>query len=110
MIEHLVDPDKLLIAIHTATGPESLILISTPERDRLRGKDCLSSPKAAHVREWNFAEFAAYLKSRGLTILEHRLVPPLSFNGSREFFTQWYSQFRAGRPFDTCQMAICKKA
>ena len=110
VIEHLVDPDKLLDAIHRASNAQTFILLSTPDRDTLRGKGCLQSPKAVHVREWNFREFVEYLRSRGFTILEHRLVPPLSFNWSREYFGQWYAQFRARRSFNSCQLVVCRKA
>lgn len=108
VIEHLTDPDKLLDGIRRAATPESYIVISTPERDILRGAECLISPKAAHVREWNFDELERYLTSRGFRVLEHRLVPPMRFNLSKEFFRQWYGQFRAGRPMESCQMAVCR--
>lgn len=109
VIEHLVDPDKLLNAIKLAATASSWIVLSTPDRDTLRGKDCLQSPKAVHVREWNQQEFAAYLTSRGLEVVEQRLLPPLRLNLSRDYFNQWVAQFRAGRPFNTCQMVICRK-
>jgi 2-polyprenyl-3-methyl-5-hydroxy-6-metoxy-1,4-benzoquinol methylase len=110
VIEHLVNPDKLLNDIRQASTPTSWIVLSTPERDALRGRNSLSSPKAVHVREWNKEEFAAYLTSRGFTVIEQRLLPPLRFNWTRAYFRQWLGQLQAGRPFNTCQMIICKKA
>jgi len=109
VIEHLVNPDKLLADIRSASTDKSLILLSTPERDELRGKGCMYSPKAMHVREWNYDEFAAYLASRGFLIEEHTLVPPLKFNWSRELFELWFSQLRTRRNFASCQMVVCKK-
>lgn len=110
VIEHLVNPDKLLDDIKQASTASTWVVLSTPDRDTLRGKDCLRSPKAVHVREWNMGEFAAYLTSRGFEVVEQRRLPPLRFNLSRDYFRQWWAQFRAGRPFNTCQMIICRKA
>lgn len=72
VIEHVVNPDELLARI-VAYAPKRLI-ISTPERDQL----CLGThdgpPKNIHhVREWNFAEFDAYLRTR-LEVKEHFVV------------------------------------
>ena len=47
------------------------IIITTPERDILRGKNCNRSPKNVHVREWNSFEFNKYLKNQGFKILAH---------------------------------------
>ena len=109
VIEHLVNPDKLLADIRAATTDKSIIVLSTPDRDTLRGQGCLLSPKSVHVREWNFEEFANYLASRGFAVLEHKLLPPMKFNWSKEYARQWYAQFRAGRRFESCQMIACKK-
>jgi len=109
VIEHLVDPDKLLDAIRAAATPDSWIVLSTPDRDILRGKGCLRSPKRMHVREWTSAEFAIYLTSRSFVIHEHTLLPPIKFYWSTEYFQQRFLQLRAGRSFASCQMVVCKK-
>lgn len=109
VIEHLANPDKLLSDIRTATHGGSWILLSTPDRDRLRGAGCLRSPKAEHVREWNFIELAAYVKSQGFVVREHAMVLPLKFHWSKDYFIQWLHQLQAGRGFATCQMMVCQK-
>lgn len=108
VIEHLVDPDKLLTAIKQAAHRGSYIVLSTPERGALRGPSCAGSPKAVHVREWAFDEFARYLRSRGFKIVEHRVLPAMKFHFSRDYFRQWWWQARSGRGFNTCQMAVCQ--
>lgn len=79
VIEHLQNPDVLLDYYRRVCAPDGLILISTPERDRLRGLSCRHSPNPYHVREWNREELDRYLKSRGFAILEHRVLPALGF-------------------------------
>lgn len=75
VIEHLVAPDTLLTYIRTYSKPTTLVVLSTPERDLRRGKQSMGPPgNAAHVREWNQVEFAAYLTDRGLKILEHHIM------------------------------------
>lgn len=70
VIEHVEDPDKLLDYLKQRAEKEGLILLSTPDRDGLRGKDCTSCPNKYHVREWNRPELKAYLESRGFRIVE----------------------------------------
>jgi SAM-dependent methyltransferase len=73
VIEHLMDPDLLLRYLRQRLAPGGRVLLSTPERDLVRGEDCQHSPNPAHVREWNRSELARYLTSRGFRILEHSL-------------------------------------
>ena len=54
VIEHLVDPDKLLNYIKKHAKKDTYIIITTLDRDIWRGKNCTSSPKPEHVREWTF--------------------------------------------------------
>jgi 2-polyprenyl-3-methyl-5-hydroxy-6-metoxy-1,4-benzoquinol methylase len=75
VVEHVFDPDLLLTVIKRLAHPKTLILLSTPERTRLRGENCLVCKKGNHVREWAYDEFSAYLCSRGFKIIEHRILP-----------------------------------
>lgn len=72
VIEHLGNPDRLLEVLRQLTHEGSLVLLTTPERVRLRGADCLSSPNKYHVREWSMPELGHYLSARGWRVLEHR--------------------------------------
>lgn len=75
VIEHLTDPDRLLGHIRAACHPTTLVVLSTPERDLRRGPGDMGPPgNGAHVREWNAAEFCAYLASRGFEVSESRIV------------------------------------
>ena len=61
VIEHLDDPRDLLKQIKE--GDWRLLVISTPERDRVRGKRSMGPPTNRwHVREWNRSEFKAFLQ------------------------------------------------
>lgn len=75
VIEHLLDPDPLLEFIRRVLAPDGVAIISTPERDMERGPNCLSSPIAEHVREWNTLEFAEYLSLSGFEVIEHSCMP-----------------------------------
>jgi SAM-dependent methyltransferase len=75
VLEHLSDPDPTLDLIRAAARPRSLIVLSTPERRRLRGRACLESRKPEHVREWSRTEFIQFVRSRGFRVLASRLMP-----------------------------------
>ena len=75
VVEHLIDPDKLLSLIKECAHSRSLIVLSTPERDLRRGLNDIGPPEnKAHVREWNKQEFSSYLSSRAFKIKEHEIV------------------------------------
>lgn len=72
VIEHLVQPDRLLAAVARYAHPESRILLSTPERDATWGLEHMGPPKnPLHAREWSFSEFEAYVGSRGFPLVKH---------------------------------------
>ncbi len=108
VIEHLVDPDPCLDFMRGHLAPQGLLLISTPERDSLRGKTCMDSPHPMHVREWNFDEFAHFLGSRNLDIVEHRLLPHRRTSSTRKLLGGLMAAL--GRPptWYSCQLAICR--
>jgi len=109
VVEHMVDPDPLMRVLLEHAG--GLVLISTPERERERGRGCLESSKPEHVREWSHAEFAWFLGSRGLCVLEHRLLPkddaPVAPLLSAEAA---FAMGRADRSPLCCQAALCRAA
>jgi 2-polyprenyl-3-methyl-5-hydroxy-6-metoxy-1,4-benzoquinol methylase len=88
VIEHLLDPDRLLDYLKKKTSPGGSILLSTPERDVLRGEDCKRSPNPSHIREWNSQELEAYLTHRGFRIVNHLLQLPTRFAISRIYLEQ----------------------
>ena len=102
VIEHLINPDDLVNYIKGLSKPGGWVLISTPERDRLRGKTHngpAGEANPAHVREWNQKELKGYLTSRGMTVMEQILVNDVS--GKHKSVP--------GRNFgNTCQVVIGK--
>lgn len=67
VVEHLRDPLPLLSGLRSLADRSPALLISTPDRDLVRGPDDLGPPRnPCHVREWNKREFAQLLGSVGI--------------------------------------------
>jgi hypothetical protein len=66
----LVNPDTLLDFIERSQFKRAII--STPERDKLTKGRNGPPHNRHHVREWNSAEFKAYIGSR-LKVEQHRV-------------------------------------
>lgn len=72
VIEHLVDPDRLLQVIKKHSSNKTLILLSTPERDATRGKHDMGPPlNTLHAREWDFQEFRKYIENNRFRVIRH---------------------------------------
>lgn len=106
VIEHMIDPDVLLRYLKRRVRPGGRILLSTPERDALRGPSCTSSPNRYHVREWNRQELAEYLRSAGFAIIEHRLQLPVKWEFSRIFYTHVVKRALRGQPIRCNQVCL----
>ncbi|HAK87965.1 MAG TPA: hypothetical protein DCP24_02625 [Nitrospiraceae bacterium] len=76
VIEHLKEPDQLLSFIKRRMTLASHLLISTCDRDRVRGIHNMMSPKPEHVREWNAHEFYAYMVQSGFKVVKFVYLPP----------------------------------
>src|SRR5271157_1954079 len=69
VIEHLVNPDQLLAYVKKIAPRYATF--STPDRDMIPGGSRSGPPhNLCHVREWNAAEFKAYLSS-WFSVVEH---------------------------------------
>jgi len=119
VIEHILNPDNLLSYIRKFCHNNTYIVISTPERDILRGRECDFSPKKTHIREWNIKEFRHYLESRKFNILCHKLIKSfkilITLNNSvsnlkKDFITQLYkfSRFRSLKLLKHSQLVLLK--
>lgn len=106
VIEHLADPDKLLEYLRRVANDNTLIVLSTPERDRLRGRNCVSCPNRSHVREWNFEEIEDYLADRGFSILEHFFQPPVKISLNRPFIEHVILRGLCFRPMNYNQVLL----
>jgi SAM-dependent methyltransferase len=109
VLEHLKHPDGCLrfIRSHLAAGGRAVL--STPERDHLRGRDCMESPHPDHVREWNSAEFRRFVEGCGLVVEEQRWMPPVRMQpleraASRLLGRVWR------RRWASCQALVCRRA
>ena len=106
VIEHLGDPDILLEYLKARARPGGVILLSTPERDALRGPSCNSSPNKFHVREWNQSELRTYLQAAGFSVIWHELQLPVRTEFSRTFYTHVVKPALAGRPVRWNQVCL----
>jgi SAM-dependent methyltransferase len=69
VIEHLKNPSILLQNLKKFLELSPLCIISTPERDLIRGTDHMGPPpNPNHVREWNISEFRKLLESYDFNI------------------------------------------
>ena len=69
VIEYLPNPVPLLQTIHDLMQDAPVGIITTPERDRVRGPDHFGPPNNDHhVREWNLPEFERLLREVGLNV------------------------------------------
>lgn len=75
VLEHLIDPDHAMRLIARLCGPRGRVLLSTPDRARLHGRDCMESTKPEHIREWAAPEFEQYIRTRGFRIADVRFFP-----------------------------------
>lgn len=67
VIEHLVDPRPLLAELARVRQHALALVISTPERDLVRGLEDPGPPaNPFHVREWNLDELVRLLTAAGL--------------------------------------------
>jgi len=108
VIEHVMDPDILLSYIKRLATPDTLILISTPDRDAVRGPGSLTPSNADHVREWTAAEFRTYLEGAGFAVDELRHLPPLKPGPNLLTAVHLLHALRPGRSWRFNMAALCR--
>lgn len=109
VLEHLVNPDMCMNFINANLEEEGFLVISTPERDFLRGENCMASPKPEHVREWNRDEFSQYIQSHKVNILEQFLVPQKKASFFENVARQMTGHFIQVNKWKSCQFVVCQK-
>ena len=77
VIEHVLFPEKMLNLILEKSHPETIIFLTTLERDLSRGakKSIYGSEKPEHIREWNQQEFSEFIQATGFIIKDKRVTP-----------------------------------
>lgn len=110
VVEHVSNPEVLLSYLKTRVKPDGVILLSTPERERLRGKDCMHSPNQYHIREWSKSEFASFVEAEGFEIIEHFCQLPVKLMFNRITFMELaYCLYKGRTPFYN-QVCVVKVA
>lgn len=101
VIEHVEDPDVLINILRKLTSPGGLVLISTPDRERMSPDNRKGPPGSPfHVREWSKEEFGSYLTKSGFRILRHFHTFPVRFALNRIWWDEvaWrWRQFRSAK-------------
>lgn len=109
VIEHLMDPDPALRLIRRFSHAGTLAVVSTPDRARLHGRECMASTKPDHVREWSAPEFVRLLRSRSMRPVSQRLFPaddaPLSEGRLAEM--KWRIRLASRSPH-RCHAVLCR--
>lgn len=113
VIEHILDPDRLVSYIDKILKPGGYLVLSTPERDILRGKNCNYSPNKYHIREWNKTELKKYFKSKGYLALEEKMLFPVKIGLNRFFISYLVKRaryfIRNGLSFRSSQLLVLRK-
>lgn len=108
VIEHLINPNLLLNYIKSKIEKDGVIILSTPERDLLRGPGCNYSPNKHHVREWSYKEFELYLESQGFEILDHFLQYPIRMRFGKIFFNEIVKRLIKLKPLKYNQVVVVR--
>ena len=83
VIEHLVDPNRLLDNLCHLLNKAPVAIISTPDRDLVHGQEHMGPPlNPHHVREWNRNEFDHLLKTKNLQPAFLGLTPSNNFHNN----------------------------
>lgn len=109
VLEHLFNPIPCLKFALDHLSQSGIAIFSTPERDILRGTDCMTSPHAAHVREWNQFEFKQLLQYSGFKVIEQKFFPAAKLSYQEEILCNLSRGLFAPSHWKSCQVAICCK-
>lgn len=112
VLEHLYNPLPCLEFSFEHILPSGFAVFSTPERDILRGENCMISAHSAHVREWNLDEFKKLLEYVGFSVVEQLLLPAAKMHYVEELVWKFFGasgSITKQRHWKSCQVAICRK-
>jgi len=106
VIEHLSDPAGLLRRLRDLVG-DGLLILSTPDRARLRREPLGPPANPRHVREWTAEELALFVRTSGFTIVGHHHVLPRRYSWSPTELRRLIGRARRGMAIPdrrTCQV------
>ncbi|MAM33766.1 MAG: hypothetical protein CMH28_01685 [Micavibrio sp.] len=98
VIEHLMNPDKLLDYARLKLADDGVILFSTPDRARMTHEDQKTPDNPHHIREWTYRELEDYFVSRGFEVVEHFHQWPLRLVPSKALVRKIISKIFKGEP------------
>ncbi|HIF00367.1 MAG: class I SAM-dependent methyltransferase [Fuerstiella sp.] len=107
VIEHLGSPEVLLRHLLKLSSPQTLLILSTPDRDRLVGRQAKHPSIPEHLREWNIREFREFVELSGWRVLNQRIVFPFRMRPDRFTLRYFASRLSRGKALRTCQVAVC---
>jgi SAM-dependent methyltransferase len=110
VLEHLANPLPCLEFAYNHLSPLGVAVFSTPERDILRGRNCMNSPHASHVREWNRCEFRQLIEHVGYVVSEQILAPPSRTSKVEDLICFLCRDIITTPKLHGCQVAVCRKA
>ena len=110
VLEHLKHPDACLTFIREHLAVDGVAVLSTPERDNLRGRECMESPHPEHVREWNAAEFRAFAESCKLRVERQVLLPAERIHPLELAVSRRLARFLWRRRWGANQVLVCRRA
>lgn len=108
VIEHLLNPDILIEYIRTLATNSTRIIISTPNRDKLRGRGCTNCSNPHHIREWNSDEIVEYLKFSGFEIIDHIHQFPIKVSFNKFIFPEIIYRGLKFRPLKYNQVILLR--
>lgn len=109
VIEHLMNPNKLINYILALASPSTKIIISTPARELLRDKSCITSPNPYHIREWSSEEFLQYLSHNGLSIVDRTIQLPIKLSLNSFIFPEIIKRLLIGKPVKYNHVVLTRK-
>jgi SAM-dependent methyltransferase len=81
VIEHVPDPRFLLRKLRTSAAPDALVIISTPDRERLDYTTSLGPPgNPKHIREWSMDGFRLLVEAEGFEVVTARHLLPRAYS------------------------------
>lgn len=107
VLEHLYDPVPCMRMIRRHLEPGGIVVLSTPERDYLRGPDCMASPKPEHVREWSQHEFRRFVEHHGFRVRRQLFFPPVRLSSAEFRVSRLLAPFVRSRRWSACQTLVC---
>jgi SAM-dependent methyltransferase len=107
VLEHLFNPMPCLQFAREHLAPSGVAIFSSPERDILRGPDCLNSPHPSHVREWNSEEFKCLLQYSGFNVVNQLFFPIEKLSAFNNAARICIGKYIKHTQWNTCQVAIC---